>query len=146
CSDCWVFACDTHAERDTNLGKWKCFGGVAKLLSAGAALDDESPEDIPITSSAELSSRFPRIAALTEGSRAEWTKRTDAITRGVGELTPERSSAIADSDRRLALLADAVGIVRYFVPREKEFDVAAGVESVERPRVEGRIGQLADMV
>lgn len=41
CSDCWVFACNVHAELDrANLGKWKCFDGVAQLLSAGAGFDD----------------------------------------------------------------------------------------------------------
>ncbi len=82
CSDCWVFACLEHAERDKNLGKWKCFAGVAKLVTVAAGLDDpDDVDDPPIRTAQELSEPSPAsprrpTACARSGAGARRTSST----------------------------------------------------------------------
>jgi hypothetical protein len=143
CSDCWVFACDTHAERDTaNVGKWKCFDGVAKLLSAGAGFDDAVDEpDGAITTATELKLRFPRIATETESDREYWRERGDELIQAAARVDPERSAALEDGgEERRLLLADAVGVVHHYLPPRRSLML----EQREAPRVGGRVGRLVE--
>jgi hypothetical protein len=142
CSDCWVFACELHAERDTNIGKWKCFDGVAKLLSAAAGLDDvDEVEDTPIADPAELAERFPRIAAATEVEREYWSRRTGELAEASMRVAPDRTIAMAQADPERILLAHAVGIVRHFLPPPARLEAAA-----EARLVSGRLGHLLRLV
>jgi hypothetical protein len=122
CSDCWVFACDTHAELDTaNLGKWKCFDGVAKLASAGAGFDEvDEAAGLAISSTEELEQRFPRIASATAAEREEWRARMSETLPVARQIDPDRAAWLSEGHRE-RLLADAIGILRHFVAPQRTF-------------------------
>lgn len=142
CSDCWVLTCAVHAERDTNIGKWKCFDGVAKLLSVAAGLDEaDDVTDRPISTAAELTARFPRIASASEAERTYWSPRTQEIGAAVDRAVPDRHERILQSDANLVLLGHAVGIVRHFVPKRDELE-----RDVGGPRVTGRLGLVLEEI
>ena len=141
CSDCWVFACHEHAERDANVGKWKCFDGVAKLLATAAGLEDpEEVEDPPIADPQELALRFPRIASQTEAERAHWSHRSDDLLRAVEQAAPDRVATMLQRDPAMTLLGHAVGIGRHFL-RGPSIDAAG-----EGPRMSGRLGRVVEAV
>ena len=141
CSDCWVFACEVHAERDTvNVGKWVCFDGVARLVSAGAGLDDVTDDgDEPITSAAELTIRFPRLASETADERGRWRDDVARIAVLAEELSPHEQV----SPEQVQLLAEAVGLVRHFLPARRNLAFEARPTG-PRPRASGRLGTLVE--
>jgi hypothetical protein len=125
CADCWVLSCDVHAERSRGLGKWRCFDGVAQLLTVGAGLEDEADDgrahEPPITDPDELAERFPALAARTSEDRARWTDRRDALLNAVAAVAPDRYDAIVNRDQQgWLLLAHAIGLVEHFRDRSDE--------------------------
>lgn len=149
CSDCWVFACQTHAERDLSLGKWQCFGGIAKLLSVGAGFDEGSREE-GIASLVELNRRFPRLAAATADSRTEWEQRGDVVANAAEITARDQPSDVTYTDDEVALLANAVGMVRHFLPETGRTDLpfgAMGITGESNLSPESEItGQLGDLL
>jgi hypothetical protein len=142
CSDCWVFCCELHAERDTNIGKWQCFDGVAKLLSAAAGLDEtEDVDGPPIADPVQLAERFPRIAAATETERELWRGRSAELVEAARRAAPDRMPDMMEADPEMALLAHAVGIVRHYLPPQDRLDLGT-----EAPRPSGRLGRLLEEV
>jgi len=145
CSDCWVFSCGDHAERDAAIGKWRCFDGVAKLVAAGAHFEDaESANGEPISTSAGLHERFPRIAADTFETRAHWREQSGRLAETAVRVARELPGPeIADGDLDPELLADAVGIVAHYLPPRGEPSVR--LELVAEPPgapLGGRLGRL----
>jgi hypothetical protein len=142
CSDCWVFACDVHAELDAaNRGKWECFDGVARLLSAGAGFDDaDDVSHEAITSQAEFRERFPRIAEETVGERQEWHERTDDLLEKARLIAPEDVGRTAPGEEQRLLLADAVGVLRHYLPAQARY--AFMVDPRPEHRIRGRLGRL----
>lgn len=140
CSDCWVFACgELHAERDQALGKWKCFGGVAKLVAAGAGLEEsEDLDEPPIADPDQLAARFPHITALTLDERRRWSQRGDRLIAAAELSAPDRMPYMMENEAHARqMLAHAAGIIDHFLP------IGSGVDDVG-PRVSGRLGDLVE--
>jgi hypothetical protein len=139
CSDCWVFACGDypHAERSKALGKWKCFDGVAKLVAAGAGLEDaEDLDEPPIADPDQLAARFPVITAVTADSRRHWSERSDELMAAARRTAPDRIPYMErDEQRAREMLAHATGIIDHFLPIGVHAEAAG-------PGPSGRLGQL----